>query len=131
MVREIGLVLAFCAALTACVVQTPPESPRLSSAEDPSSRTGEGRIESPRPTSSPAMAADQILVKFREGTDTAAIQRIGREAGLRMIKVVSPPNLLLMSITDGSSVDDAMARLKAFPEVLYSEPNYTRSLKGD
>jgi hypothetical protein len=36
-----------------------------------------------------------------------------------------------MSIVDGSSVDDVMARLKAYPEVLYSEPNTTRSLKGD
>jgi hypothetical protein len=77
------------------------------------------------------MAANQLLVKFRDGTDAATIERIGREAGLRVIKVVSPPYLFLMSIADGSSVDSAMARLKAYPEVLYAEPNYTRSLKGD
>ena len=77
------------------------------------------------------MAANQILVKFREGTDAATVERIGRGAGLQVIKVVSPPNLYLMAIADGSSVDEAMARLKAYPEVLYSEPNYTRSLKGD
>jgi hypothetical protein len=77
------------------------------------------------------MAANQLLVKFRDGTDAATIERIGREAGLRVIKVVSPPYLFLMSIADGSSVDSAMARLKAYPVVLYAEPNYTRSLKGD
>lgn len=77
------------------------------------------------------MVADQILVKFREGTDAAMIERIAREAGVQVLKLVSPPNLFLMLIVDGSSVDDAMARLKAYPEVLYSEPNYKRSLKGD
>ena len=129
--RELGLVMAFCAALVACVAQTPPESPRLPSAQEQSSQTGDMRIESTRATSSSAMAADQILVKFREGTDAATIERIGRETGLRLLKVVSAPNLVLMSIVDGSSVDDARARLKAYPEVLYSEPNTTRSLKGD
>lgn len=131
MVRELGLFLAFCATLAACTAQTPPESPRLSSAQEQSSQTEDVRIESTHATSSSAMAANQILVKFREGTDAATIERIGREAGLRVIKVVSPPNLFLMSIVEGSSVDDARARLKAYPEVLYSEPNPTRSLKGD
>lgn len=77
------------------------------------------------------MAADQMLVKFRDGTDAATVERIGGEAGLRLLKVVSAPNLFLMLIVDGSSVDDVRARLKAYPEVLYSEPNTTRSLKGD
>jgi hypothetical protein len=77
------------------------------------------------------MVTDQLLVKFREGTDASTIERIGREAGLKVLKAVSPPGLCLMSIVDGSSVDDAMTRLKAYPEVLYSEPNYTRSLKGN
>jgi hypothetical protein len=129
--RESGLVLAFCAALAACVAQAPPESPRPSSAPEQPLQTGEVRIESTRAPSPPAMAANQLLVKFRDGTDAATIERIGREAGLRVIKVVSPPYLFLMSIADGSSVDSAMARLKAYPEVLYAEPNYTRSLKGD
>ena len=129
--RELGLVLAFWAALAACIAPTPPEPPRQSPADEPLSRSGDGRVESTRATSPPAMAADQILVKFRDGTDAAAIERIARESGLRLLKVVSAPNLVLMVIVDGSSVDDARARLKAYPEVLYSEPNPTRSLKGD
>jgi hypothetical protein len=76
------------------------------------------------------MAPDQVLVHFREGTDPREIERIQGEAGVRILKAVSGKNLFLMKVTDGSSVEDAIRRLKAYPEVLYSEPNYTRSLKG-
>jgi hypothetical protein len=77
------------------------------------------------------MAPDQVLVRFREGTDPSEIQRIQGEAGVRILKAVSGKNLFLMKIMDGSAVEDAIKRLKTYPEVLYSEPNYTRSLKGD
>ena len=74
---------------------------------------------------------NQVLVHFREGTDPSEIERIQGEAGVRILKAVSGKNLFLMKIMDGSSVEDAIRRLKAYPEVLYSEPNTTRSLKGD
>jgi len=77
------------------------------------------------------MVIDQVVVKFREGTDGKTIEHIQREVGLQMLKVISAPNLLLMRIEGGSSVEDVVSRLKAYPEVLYSEPNYKRSVKGN
>jgi hypothetical protein len=66
----------------------------------------------------------QILVKFKDGTDRQAIETIQRELHLQTIKTVSRPNLYLMKILDGSSVERVMECLQDFQEVAYSEPNY-------
>jgi len=75
------------------------------------------------------MALNQVLVRFKEGTDPSAIQRIQDEAGVRILKAVSGKDIFLMKIMDGSSVEDAIKRLKSYPEILYAEPNYVRGLK--
>jgi hypothetical protein len=75
------------------------------------------------------MVPNQVLVRFREGIDQGEIQRIQRETGVQILKAVSNNNLFLMKIMDGSSVEDAIRRLKAYPEILYAEPNYGRGLK--
>jgi len=77
------------------------------------------------------MVPNQVLVRFREGTDPSEIQRIQGEAGILILKAVSGKNLFLMKIMDGSSVEDAIRRLKAYPEILYAEPNYGRGLKDN
>jgi len=69
----------------------------------------------------------QILVKFKDGTDTQAIEAIQRELHLKTIKIVSRPNLYLMKILDGSSVQRIVERLRNYEEVKYSEPNYVRT----
>ncbi len=69
----------------------------------------------------------QILVKFKDGTDTKAIKAIQRELHLKTIKIVSRPNLYLMKILDGSSVERIVERLRNYEEVKYSEPNYVRT----
>ena len=66
----------------------------------------------------------EILVKFKDGTDTQAIEAIQRELHLKTIREFSSPNLYLMKILDGSSVESIMERLQDFQEVAYSEPNY-------
>jgi len=66
----------------------------------------------------------QILVKFKDGMDEHAIENIQRELSLKTIRVVHAPNLYLMKILNGSSVETIMERLKDFPEVAFSEPNY-------
>ena len=70
----------------------------------------------------------QILVKFKDGTDTQAIEAIQRELHLKTIKIVSRPNLYLMKILDGSSVARIVERLRNYEEVKYSEPNYVRTI---
>ena len=69
----------------------------------------------------------EILVKFHHGTSEKAIQAIKRDLHLETIRVVSKPNLYLMKILDGSSVENVMVRLRGYEEVKYSEPNYLRT----
>jgi hypothetical protein len=69
----------------------------------------------------------EILIKFHDGTNEKAIQAIKRDLHLETIRVVSKPNLYLMKILNGSSVENVMARLRGYEEVQYSEPNYLRT----
>jgi len=71
----------------------------------------------------------EILIKFHDGTNENAIQAIKRDLHLETIRVVSKPNLYLMKILDGSSVENVVERLRGYDEVKYSEPNYLRTTK--
>lgn len=66
----------------------------------------------------------QVLVKFKDGVDEQAIQTIQEAMSLKTIRVIRRPNLYLMRISDGTSVESIIERLMAFPEVSYAEPNY-------
>lgn len=68
----------------------------------------------------------EILIRFADGTDDRTIETIQRELHLKTIRIVSRPNLYLMKILDGSSVEEVMERLQGFQEVVYSEPNFRR-----
>jgi hypothetical protein len=81
--------------------------------------------------SAQAIVPNQVLVRFREGTDQEEIQRVQRETGVQILKAVSNNNLFIMKIMNGSSVEDAIRRLKGYPEILYAEPNYGRVLKDN
>ena len=69
----------------------------------------------------------EILVKFRDGTTDQAKEAIQRKVNLEPIRLISKPNLYLMKILDGSSVESVMERLDKFKEVRYAEPNYIRT----
>ncbi|MGD9037939.1 MAG: hypothetical protein PVF10_15360 [Syntrophobacterales bacterium] len=68
-----------------------------------------------------------ILVKFKDGTTVQAKEAIQKEVHLETIRLISKPNLYLMKILDGSSVERVLERLGKFREVQYAEPNYIRS----
>jgi hypothetical protein len=70
----------------------------------------------------------KILVKFKDSTSAQAIKNIQRELHLETIRLVYKPNLYLMKILDGSSVESVIERLQNYEEVKYSEPNYLRSI---
>jgi hypothetical protein len=72
--------------------------------------------------------AGEILVKFRDGTTDQTKKTIQKEAHLETVRIVSKPNLYLMKILDGSSVESVMERLGKFKEVKYAEPNYIRTI---
>ena len=71
----------------------------------------------------------EILVKFRDGTTYQTKKAIQKEAHLKTIRIVSKPDLYLMKILDGSSVEIVMKRLGKFKEVNYAEPNYIRTIR--
>ena len=69
----------------------------------------------------------EILVKFRDGTTDQMKEALQKEVHLQTIRIIYKPNLYLMKILDGSSVESVMERLGKFKEVKYAEPNYIRS----
>jgi hypothetical protein len=73
--------------------------------------------------------AGEILVKFRDDTSDQMKEAIQKEIHLETIRLVSKPNLYLMRILDGSSVESVMERLGKFKEVQYAEPNYIRTIQ--
>lgn len=70
----------------------------------------------------------EILVKFRDGTTDQMKEAIQKKVHLETIRLISKPNLYLMKILDGSSVESVMERLGKFKEVKYAEPNYIRTI---
>ncbi len=76
----------------------------------------------------PAAASGQLLVKIRPGADGSRVAQLLSEAGLAVVRKISP-DLLLVEITRGASPDDVIRQLEAHPEIQYAEPNTTRTLK--
>jgi hypothetical protein len=69
----------------------------------------------------------EIVIKFHEGTKETVIQGIMRDLHLETIRIVSEPDLYLLKILDGSSVESVLERVGKYKEVQYSEPNYRRT----
>ena len=67
---------------------------------------------------------DEVLVKFKPGTDAESIERIWSTLKLETVRKFASPNLFLMKITDGSSVPSVIEQLKTYKTVKYAEPNY-------
>ena len=117
-------------ALVACVT----EGRETLEVREKSSGTTEAQVTKPRQNGPEqekihAYVVDEILVKFVDGTSEETIEAIQEEVHLKTIRIVSRPNLYLMRITDGSTVEGVMKRLKNFSEVAYSEPNYIRTIR--
>lgn len=86
-------------------------------------RTGQTGILQPQGQRQPYVL-DEVLVKFMPGVDADAIERIRAALNLETIRKFSSPNLFLMKITDGSSVEAVIEQLKTNEAVKYAEPNY-------
>lgn len=116
--------------LSACVVQEPREAQvNREALRVQADNSGQNAMSSRDATRAAPRARGQLLVRFQDGTEAGEIQRIQQAAGLRVLKLVSPPRLYLMEITDGSAVDDMLERLKQYSEIVHAEPNYVRTLK--
>jgi hypothetical protein len=113
-----------------CASQEQPEAKETSEVRSiHAAGAGENRMTSDGATTGRPYVPGQILVRFRNGIEAKEVERIRSEAGLQILKVASAPDLYLMKITDGCEVEDMLVRLKKYPEIVYAEPNYVRTLK--
>ena len=85
--------------------------------------TGQTGISQPEGQREPYVL-DEVLVKFKPGTDADTIERIRAALYLETIRKFSSPNLFLMKITDGASVEAVIEQLETYEAVKYAEPNY-------
>ncbi|KPK26363.1 MAG: hypothetical protein AMK69_12245 [Nitrospira bacterium SG8_3] len=72
---------------------------------------------------------EQVLVKFREGTKEQTIRAIENQLHLQTIRIIPRPNLYLMKIENGFSVQETIKRLQEFEAVEYAEPNLIRTIQ--
>lgn len=93
------------------------------SSESDIKRTSQTGISQPQDKQQPYVL-DEVLVKFKPGTDADTIARIRADLNLKTMRKFSSPNLFLMKITDGSAVESVIKQLKAYEAVKYAEPNY-------
>src|SRR5687767_10139683 len=95
-----------------CSDQAPIDSP--TPVDPPRSATPQGEAIA-------AHAPDSVIVKFRG--KPAALALGG--AAVRSFAHLGQGELAVVQLAKGTSVDDALARLRADPSVAYAEPNYT------
>jgi len=115
------LVLA-CGAQTGNSNNTSPQLEQKSSESD-IKHTGQSGI-SQLEDEQQSHVLDEVLVKFEPDTDADTIARIRTALNLEIMRKFSSPNLFLMKITDGSSVETVIGQLKTYEAVKYAEPNY-------
>jgi hypothetical protein len=110
----------------ACGGQTANRNPHLEQKSSASGimRAGRTGISQPQDQHQPTVS-DEVLVKFKPGTDAGTIERIRAALNLKTMRKFSNPNLFLMKITDGSPVGAVIEQLKTYEAVKYAEPNYT------
>ena len=109
----------------ACGTQTGNSSPQpqQKSAQSGIKHSGQTGISQPQGQQH-SYVLDEVLVKFKSGTDAQTIEHIRAALKLETMRKFSSPNLFLMKITDGSRVEAVIEQLKTYQAVKYAEPNY-------
>jgi len=86
----------------------------------------------PKPGSSGRKSEDhvpqQVLIRFRDGTQQQTIEAIQAELHLHTLRIIPRPSLYLMKIGKGLSVQETIKRLQEFEAVEYAEPNLIRTI---
>ena len=84
-----------------------------------------------RTSAAPAYRAGELLVRFRTGVTVAAQNGVTRSLGSRTAKSFTiVPNLRLVRLPRGTSVDQALASYRQRPEVMYAQPNWLYRLSS-
>ena len=119
------IAVLFISLLSACGGQTGNSSLQSEQKPDLSGikQTGQTGI-SQQAGQKPPYVPDQVLVKFKSGTDAETMERVRTALKLETLRKFSSPNLFLMKITDGSSVEAIIERLTTYEAIKYAEPNH-------
>lgn len=68
----------------------------------------------------------EVLVRFEAGTTVAERREVRNELDLTVKQVLPVPQLQLLKLQPGQSVNSAVAELEVFADVKYAEPNFIR-----
>ena len=72
----------------------------------------------------------ELLVKFKAGTPEEGKKRVHKKHGAEKLKEFSKLRLHHLKLKKGMSVEDAVKRYQADPEVEYAEPNFRYSIQA-
>jgi hypothetical protein len=108
---------------------TPPEQHPTGAVQAGGVQGQESLKPSPSGRKTEGPVSGQILVKFKEGTEEQIIEAIQAELHLQTIRIIPRPNLYLMKIQDGFSVQETIKRLQESKAVEYAEPNLIRTIQ--
>ena len=67
----------------------------------------------------------EVIVKFKKATGQDKIDAVFEALNLQTIRTFTLPNLFLIKILDGKTVEETIKKLYQYHDVLYAEPNYT------
>jgi subtilisin family serine protease len=73
----------------------------------------------------PATVPDELLVQFESGASAADRADARDEAGTQVEAGLSEPGLQRLTVEPGTTVDEAIRRLEANPDVRFAQPNIT------
>ena len=74
-------------------------------------------------------AEGELLIKFKEGVTEDKALSVISEKGASVIKLDGKTNLYNIKLRKAQSVEEALKDFMSIPEVLYTEPNYTFSIR--
>jgi general secretion pathway protein D len=82
-------------------------------------------------TANKQYAPGELLVKFKEGVTKERALEVLSERGAIVIRYLELLDVYNIRLKKGQDVEDAVREFTEVPEVLYAEPNYTRSSMFD
>lgn len=79
-----------------------------------------------QPSQTTSYVQGEVLVRFAEATNEETIYAFEKYYHVTVKQVLIPARLYLIKITDGSTVQNLIDRLRTNEAIEYAEPNYLR-----
>jgi subtilisin family serine protease/Ca2+-binding RTX toxin-like protein len=98
-------------------------------ANPPASGNPAGLDPAGNPVANPQFAANQIIIKFKAGVQSAEANLLRSSLGATVLEITQTLGAQLWQI-EGIGVEEAIARFGEDPRIEYIEPNYTLSIES-